>query len=1084
MNEIRVPEYFEERLKFESENFSKIKLTEYLDNDRKCMDLTLLRQLYTVDRNFFFDIRDELLLRGFAIDNESPLFRYDKNIIPSHYIYISQDISAFKNINYKLIGLSNLISRFNIQSDFFFNYIPLENFLILNKDINLRLLKEEFLINYFKIISRDELKKKMSNELQIMDPNIAEGSDMYSHNNILITDFFVENQFNKFITFCQDENLIYIKDIDEVVLQKFAKVPFIGIKKVDDVRQRLLLVTDTQFYTKQDIQSEVQSRQGSKINIDEGLRGILKIENSINNPFLLDFCNKNSIKYVEELTIEKFNEFKKTKGVGKKKIELIETELAKLSNRIQESTVFQYDENIYELGTYSCNELLEFIAEDYRLESDLSISNILNKNIGTLQIEKKDKIVLLKLSKILKSLVDPNEIIENAMESLSDRGKKIFILKFKNKQTLQQISDVFGLTRERVRQLLLKATQKFNDSLKEQNFKHNLIFKLTTFFADNIELISGSEFEQIIDSDKLYITQNINDSGASYYYESSYDIYAINQNVLVRFLKDIEDVIDNLPDMFALENFSDKRILTILNNDKVAREDILRVAGYTKTGKIYHKGKPTIAQIVFAIFENHFSKGDTINESSYAEISKIANEVYGYHFNSPFRSAANALNSSELFIMIDSSVFVPFNKDEYNINLLEDCFNYCELELKQKPVISIQEVYDHFFEKLKVEDINNKLYLYTLLKYFYGDYLEFGKGNTLTIRNKGAEKISEIDLLQSLLDKNNSIITKQKALTLLNWSEDKLNLKIYNSTTIVNWSRKRIKKLPIIEASREIDLVKGILEKRFEQFGYITEGQLFQEATFDPELYSFIQHENVETSLDFRKLFRTAIPILKGVEYFISPKSSKYIDIESYLLNKFTEGAYRKDIVNHLRTELLYSEVTARLFLDNMVNKEHFVDIELNYLYPSDKLTEVLKFSEEILEYINTFEKNGYIILKEIEGYSSILPSIHFSWTPYLIKYVLKKNGYRHLQIPNDDYRRDQLVMVTPGSDIETFDKLIYRVLKNLYQGNMHEQFVTEYLKTNGLISTKRDTLPRGIYEKSHYLSVNSIGLVQLGGKS
>ena len=117
----------------------------------------LFNNFYQTKRWFYFKVLDELLLRGASI--ESRHFDISVNDIKyNEYLYCDVDMNKFLKINFSRYGLEEFTEYFDVNSDYFFNYIPLEAFKLFSEEANLNLLKEEFVLNGFTVVSPENKK--------------------------------------------------------------------------------------------------------------------------------------------------------------------------------------------------------------------------------------------------------------------------------------------------------------------------------------------------------------------------------------------------------------------------------------------------------------------------------------------------------------------------------------------------------------------------------------------------------------------------------------------------------------------------------------------------------------------------------------------------------------------------------------------------------------------------------------------------------------------------------------------------------------------------------------------------------------
>ena len=118
------------------------------------IDMNLLRSYYRLDKEACINLIDEFTFRGYRFNTIKssqliPKVEFNDTALG---IRVKKNNNKYLNINYEKLGLVNLVKRFNIDSDYFFDGIKLDYFKYLNIDINITILSEEFKNNDFNII--------------------------------------------------------------------------------------------------------------------------------------------------------------------------------------------------------------------------------------------------------------------------------------------------------------------------------------------------------------------------------------------------------------------------------------------------------------------------------------------------------------------------------------------------------------------------------------------------------------------------------------------------------------------------------------------------------------------------------------------------------------------------------------------------------------------------------------------------------------------------------------------------------------------------------------------------------------------
>ena len=1173
---IKIPSHIDDVYSLYSNNLKKLEFSKYLINESHVYSLDLLRDLYKADRELFFIIRDEMLLRGFEIRTEkvSSLFPATEYSGDIRLLYKEYNSNKFLNINFDNLKLGNLINRFNIDNDKFFNLIPLENFKFLNQSINLDLLRREFSINGFSYIKKGEeldLQKKDTHTIINDSIQSLEESDLVS-----IDEYFSEGIYNIFIDFCWKNNVYHVHEITDELLNKFKGVKGVGTRKFNAVKQKydsfekldeersikrepsvkLVFNIESNLHNKLMVASVfseykfnmfreycernnikyLEDLEESHIESFRNIKGIgpknykelknkisslkkktdfskyleesapkeefiFRLDSMLFNKYLIDtvfeenkfnsfreFCKENNIEYIEELTHIHLNLFKTSRGVGKTKFNNVLKRIDVIKERLEKENNFTFSYNLenFDLHDFSVNEILKSINMESELQQDLSIEDIFDQDIRKLNITDEDKKILSELLFKIHYIDNPNKILQNFFSNLDERDYSIIIDRYKNKHTLETIGKKLNLTRERVRQLAKRIIDKFILFLKQQLFKESIIFSFLGFDYSELKVLTVSDFSHFIERDYLFILEIFVEEDTFFYYEDRYNLFFLDKFEKKNFEFEIKEINEQLPEVFVVEDVQELFQTHYFRSGTLTIEGYLKTNSYKKFGTIYSSGVLAIEDIMKFLFERDLPKQVKMTEENYKKIVIIAKEKYGFELNNPLVSVTNSLLSSDNFLLVDGSTYQLLDIEEYDLNVLENCMRYGEKILNKRNHVNSAEIFDEFRDDLEYENIKNKTQLYSLLKHLYNNQFQFGKGNTLNIYNLDSNKLNEDDLLVEFLNTNGGIKSRNEIKNKFNWSDQKITLKISTTDKVISWGRNNFRALGDWVTETYLEETNKIIATFFDEQGFITENQLFEEAQFSLTLYKLIDEEKVDSPEKFRSIFRPFINELKGISVFITPEVSNYESIYDVILDKFHLGVSRDELYDYLRNDLLYREGTANQIIDKVITNNLMFEVELGYLYPTEKLDISEAVVEELLNYIEKEKKDKpFIILKNLIGYRAKLPKINVEWTPYLMKQLLLNNGYKSIEAFNMDYRTDQLILIEEYHEINRLDELLYTVLKKNYEGNWHEEYVADYLEREGFLYEKtygRKKLPISLYKNSNLIDVDELGVVNLVG--
>jgi len=438
-------------LRYYSPNI-QIFLDTYQINEIKYIDLNYLRSYYKQDKEKALDLIDEFALRGFSF-----LSKEKMNVLPNikekdtgEYIVATKSGDNFKNIKFNELGLSNFIERFKVKNDLFFTNVQIENFLHINKNISLILLKNEFINNGF------ILSNASSQNILIKKDVLVYNKDEEEKNKYLIDDIFNEGIFNSFREYCNKNNLRYLDDLENCNFNNLMhEKRNIGIKKQNKIKERYYdfigktknkhLINDVfnesvfqsfrEYCNKNNLHylDDLEGYNFNNLMHDKCYIGVKKlkkikekyyyfIENFKNNSkrtnlsvrdekieeifngnmfgIFRNYCKKKNLIYMKKLSGFNFRKLLNIKGFGTRRVELIIEKWMEFSKK-------------YNITVDSVSE--DILIEDSSSVNHNFLNNNLNENIQTEEIFKDKNVINLRVHNDFKDL-DIEFIEKNGVE--------------------------------------------------------------------------------------------------------------------------------------------------------------------------------------------------------------------------------------------------------------------------------------------------------------------------------------------------------------------------------------------------------------------------------------------------------------------------------------------------------------------------------------------------------------------------------------------------------------------------------------------------------------------------------------------
>src|SRR5690625_1362993 len=255
--------------------------------------------LYRYEKIRFFNVRDELILRGFSFKSQ-----HQNNYLPSvpyninYVLYNSHNTNAFRNINFSLMGVNNFIQRYQVNSDRFFHGIPLEGILYFTRGVSITVLKDIFKTAGFAIIPVQDFTLQKTNQEQV--DNIKEEINNYSSKrklptlvnpppeNTSINYLFDGIDYKTFRMYCKENKVENFHQLNIDFVKKFEHRKHIRkntAKKVFKLYNDL----NKQFYN-----IHIEMEKTINLLLDNSFKDLMENVNYDYQKFINDFYSVNS----------------------------------------------------------------------------------------------------------------------------------------------------------------------------------------------------------------------------------------------------------------------------------------------------------------------------------------------------------------------------------------------------------------------------------------------------------------------------------------------------------------------------------------------------------------------------------------------------------------------------------------------------------------------------------------------------------------------------------------------------------------------------------------------------------------------
>ncbi|WP_239748894.1 MULTISPECIES: sigma factor-like helix-turn-helix DNA-binding protein [unclassified Mammaliicoccus] len=973
-----------------------------------CDDLIVnLRKLYIDDQRDFNLFLKELYIRGISFKGEwnTNLFhKIEYNLYP--YIYVEDDKKRFESLSLNMFSLSNLISDHNINSDLFFNYMPLEGFYKYIPKEKREYFKRELLSSGFELVYSSNIKSKK----KVLTYVNGFGYDM---DKLIFGDEF--DHFKNFCKYQKNKNYRSFKMLIEDY-KKREKVSKTYIKKLYEYFELNNMIKP--------------GGQDYRDIFNNELRYTLE-ENNIN---YADFINI----YFSEENLQKDEPYK----YG---LNLIE----RLSSNSKDNNVNldNYYKKMNESLTNLKNHMNYKLISHYRINEFVKITKISNlfrddkRYIYELGNQLEDYTLIEIIIDYIEKVFKVSEIKTFIDQSLNDNQKKVISGRARG-ETLGEIGINIGVTRERVRQIQEKVRKNIIS-----NGIHNTIETLLLLLFTKNNQVHIDELENVLNiKESNYLIKLILEKSEKFIIIDELDIILLKTHY-----SRIKDYVssklndDTLVIKINEIPFIDKTEFEIL-------KFIFNEFNYIFAEDKFVQNSISIVRAIEYIFDNNRNEIITNNEDGFIKVKNLIKSMLGMEITSNQRSLFSRVASAENVILVDRNTYKYDDFSEVDKQFISQLKEIIDEGLTNYPYVDPRDIFNNNHTLMIDNKVNSYTHLYSIIKNFYEDEYKIGYQNTLYIYEKDAKSLSSEEILMKYIEKNSPANVK----TLLNdlkWSNTKLEQLIARMNDIlINGfndvvSVKGIEDEPFFE--EVIDLIKNEFNKE-----YIYTVDLFMDMSLDDKYKPLLEKYHIDNLYGFSQFIKSKLDNIRGQKQFLYVKDSKIRKIEDVITNElpniFSNKELEECIVYKGYSRQKYYQTRDNLIEDNKIapyDNDLFLNLK-DTVFDEDILQEVKKKADKLLQDKIYLNKND---LEQIDINYEELNRL----TPNLIAYLLEINGYSLIEA----YQGSKYELPIVSKEFKTYEDVIYYELENNYRDAYESNVFLNYLKSKLLVNIKADRL-------------------------
>lgn len=653
----------------------------------------------------------------------------------------------------------------------------------------------------------------------------------------------------------------------------------------------------------------------------------------------------------------------------------------------------------------------------------------------------------------------------NQLSNEKDTSRKCLIQKSQG-DTLQKIANEIGVTRERVRQIILKTIRSLMDSAEmiaetlmqagEGCFTfpelQQLFKDMTMAECCKYVLLESNEVQYLSFSDK-FVRKTLCPNDLDF--------------TLQQFAADIVGQGMNFYDhLEMIESELLRRNLNFLDFEDIM--NYLVKTGYHFYGEYVIKGNQSYALICYDAILKYFPFDIKLDSNENNEDMRILRKIVdkNYHgLNLPGNNRALTARVASILVLSGRGRYCPIGKVIYSTKLLDEVYYY--IQKSSQTSFFYNEIFAQFQGRFLLEtNISNAHFLHGMLKYLYPDDFNFERD--LMVKN-GAERKGTDDRLCELLISKRSAMTKSEVIKAIPGLNDfVIAFAIARVPRLIQWDYNVYNHIDNISCDpNDLSVLeKLIAELMSKHSGYLSDALLFDSMLRNyPEI---IEKNRMENALNlyyvveyyFEQEYRFRRPHILAKDFPVTDLT--VANIAKTLLG--CDATLNYSTYATLAKSLGWAEGTLYSVFNEIVRD--FIRISEDDYVHRDTFSVTDDFLNETIKRIGGLvEDSGYFGLSSIFNFDTF-PDGPYNWNGFLLESLVDEyeTGFKIIAPQVRDRRYQRGIIVRENASEMAFEDLVVNLLQKDGITKLTELDLIKFIKNKGLIT---GIVPQELYECS-----------------
>ena len=607
---------------------------------------------------------------------------------------------------------------------------------------------------------------------------------------------------------------------------------------------------------------------------------------------------------------------------------------------------------------------------------------------------------------------DLNEEIGQLFAELYSNDRVQMVIQSRaRKQTLEQIGTHLGITRERVRQIEVKAKRHFS----RLNSRVKIISKISAERNGDTVLTTaeiGGYCDTNVD-DLIYLLRSF--QSTNYTYDTQLDVFIVGDDSLQ---DRVQSHLESLPDIISARQLDE--ILSFAKEEDIPEEMLKKafIDAYRMTGNVYHRTRLCLAKIYTTVVGKYYQVGIRVYDAD--EIKAFREHVvteYG-DIRLPKNDRALAARIADICILCGRGTYKQKQKQYIPKELSDRIYKY--IVENESPIFMTNTLFSVFESELTSFGVDNKYYLQGVLRELFPEEFVFSRDYI----SKDPNFTSIYSTIVGYIKKSKYPVSKNQIQQVFpGITEVVINFAV-SDLNVLNYFGEYLHASNIFISEFEKEYLKNLVSKVISD-GAAHHGKEFYDEinhktpeilTRNAALFSFSAFSVLEYL--FRDNFQFARPYIAQNGIDIGRPAERLHDL-IYSSDKFTISDISEFIKeNHFQIQSLLEYV-------NSCN-DQFLLVDDNTMMKIDRIGITNDLADEIDDIVATNVLETTPISQLLLW--NELPSVAVPWTDWLLYSVMNKWGKKVAVATTSNQFRLSAPLISPAGKMDTsvfenFDK-------------------------------------------------------------